>query len=115
MSQALPLTTYISTSSTKQRKNRTLSAQFGDGYSQEAPDGTNSKYDEWNVVYQNLIQADRDTLWAALDAVGSWDYLTWTAFGDSVSKKWKVTTDGISESIQSGNIYTVTFKLKQVY
>lgn len=115
MSSALPLTSYISTTSTKQRKHRTLSAQFGDGYSQEAPDGTNSKYDEWNIVYQNLGQTDRDSLWTVLSAVGAWDYVTWTAFGDSTSKKWKITSDGISESIQSGNIYSVTFKLRQVF
>ena len=115
MSYALPLTSFISTSSTRQRKHRTLSAQFGDGYGQDAPDGINPQYDEWQVIYQNLTQTDRDTLWVAIDAVGSWNYLTWTAFGDSVSKKWKITSDGISESIQSGNIYSVSFKLRQIY
>lgn len=111
----LPLTTYISTSSSKTRMNRTLHAQFGDGYSQDAPDGTNYIYDTWNVVYSNLTQTDRDTLWGVLNSVGSWDYLNWQAPGDSVSKKWKITTDGISETTQANNIYNVSFKVKQVF
>lgn len=112
---ALPLTDYISITSTKQRKHRTLSAQFGDGYSQEAPDGINAKYDEWNIVYQNLSTADRAVLWGVIDAVGSWDYLTWTPVGESVSKKWKITADGVSEMLQAGNVYSVTFKLRQIF
>jgi len=115
MPASLPLTTFISNASSKLRKHRTLSAQFGDGYSQEAPDGVNYKYDEWNIVYQNLTAGDRNTLWATLDAVGSWDYVNWQAVGDTTSKKWKITTDGITETIQAGNLYTITFKLRQIF
>lgn len=115
MSQALPLTNYLSQSSSRTRKNRVLSAQFGDGYSQEAPDGTNALVDGWRLVYTNLSSANRTTLFAALDAVGSWDYFTWQAPGDSTTKKWKVTKDGINEQPQSGNTYSVTFNVKQVF
>jgi phage-related protein len=114
MSTALPLTGYISQSSTRTRKNRVLSAQFGDGYSQEAPDGTNALTDEWTIVYENLSTANRDTVWTALNAVGSWDILTWTPPGES-SKKWKVTKDGVTESAMSGATYSLTFKVRQVF
>lgn len=114
MSQALPLTNYISQSSTRTRKHRTLTAQFGDGYSQDAPDGTNAQYDEWNIIYENLTSTNRDTVWTALNAVGSWDYLTWTPPGDT-SKKWKVTKDGVNESAQSGSHYSLSFSIRQVY
>ena len=115
MPQALPLTTSISQTSTRERKNRVLSAQFGDGYSQHAPDGTNASYDSWNVVYENLTLTNRNTLWTILNAVGSWDYLTWQPPNDSTSKKWKVTADGVSEIQKGGNIFTISFKLKQVF
>ena len=115
MSQSLPLTGYISQSSSKTRKNRVLSARFGDGYSQEAPDGTNTLVDEWTINYENLSSTNRSTLTAALDAVGSWDYFTWTAPGDSSSKKWKVTTDGYQEHAISGSLYNINFKLRQIF
>jgi phage-related protein len=115
MSTALPLTNYISQRSFRTRKNRVLSAQFGDGYSQEAPDGTNALTDEWSVVYENLSSTNRNTVFAALDAVGAWDYLTWTAPGDGSSKKWKVTKDGVSEQASSGSLYSISFKVRQVY
>jgi phage-related protein len=115
MPQALPLTTYISLSSTRTRMNRMLSTQFGDGYSQEAPDGTNALYDTWTITYENLSLTDRNTLFAVLDAVGGWDYLTWTAPGDGTSKKWKVTKDGVQEQPQTGGVYNVSFKVKQVF
>lgn len=115
MPQALPLTTRISQGSTRTRTNRVLTAQFGDGYSQEAPDGINNLVDSWSVTYENLDNTERATLWAVLDAVGSWDYLTWQPPGYSTSKKWKVTSDGVSEQPTSGDTYTISFSLKQVF
>jgi len=54
-------------------------------------------------------------MWAALDAVGGWDYLTWQPPGYTESKKWKVTSDGISETPTSGEHYTISFNVKQVF
>ena len=114
MPSAMPLTTKIDQSSTRKRTNRVLSAKFGDGYSQEAPDGTNSQTDEWSVAYSNLSSADRTTVLAVLDAVGGTDYITWTAQGDSSSKKWKV-TDGYTESWTSAALSNIRFNIKQIF
>lgn len=114
MPVALPLTTLISQGSTRKRMNRVLSAQFGDGYSQEAPNGINSLVDEWNVVYGNLTSSERTTLLAALDTAGSWDTITWTPPGDT-AKKWKVTKDGWSETPLAGDQWSITFSLRQVF
>lgn len=114
MSVALPLTSLISQGSTRRRRNRVLVAQFGDGYDQTAPDGINASVDEWNVTYENLTSSERTTLWAALDAAGSWDVVTWTPPGDS-AKKWKVTADGVSEMPVAGDLYTISFALRQVF
>jgi phage-related protein len=114
MSMALPLTNYISQGATRKRTNRVLSARFGDGYSQEAPDGTNYKYDEWSLSFENLTTTDRATMWAALDAVGGWDYFTWTPPG-GVAAKWKVTSDGVQERPVSGDMYSLSFTLRQIF
>ena len=114
MPTALPLSGMVSQGATRKRRNRVLTAKFGDGYSQEAPDGTNALYDEWSLRFENLTTSERATLWAALDAVGSWDYLTWTPPGDT-SKKWKVTADGVTENPVSGDMYSVSFTLRQVF
>lgn len=114
MPRALPLTNMISQGATRKRKNRVLTAQFGDGYSQEAPDGTNSMVDSWSISFENLDASERSTLWAALDAVGSWDYFTWTPPGCSAGK-WKVTTDGVEERPVSGDLYSVSFTLRQIF
>lgn len=113
MPQALPLTNMISQESTRTRRYKTKKAEFGNGYAQTAPDGINNAKDSWNVVYPNLTSAERTTLLAALDAVQSWDYLTWTAPGDGSSKKWKL-AEGWSEST-NGSHYTITFTLEQWY
>lgn len=114
MPQALPLTSRISQGSTRKRMNRVLSAQFGDGYSQEAPDGTNSKFDTWNITYENLDSTERTTVLAALDAVGGSDYLTWTPTGETVSKRFKL-TDGYSETWVSGTHSSISFEMRQVF
>ena len=115
MPQALPLTNEISQASTRKRKYRTLSVQFGDGYSQETPDGTNNIVDEWNIVYENLETSQRNTLLAALDTVKSSDYFTWQAPGDGASKRWKVTLDGWSERPKAGDKWDISFTLRQVF
>jgi phage-related protein len=114
MPQAMPLTTRVSQGSSRKRINRVLKAQFGDGYSQEAPDGTNSKYDEWAIAFENLDSTERTTVLTALDAVGGSDYLTWTAQGDGASKKWKV-KDGYTEIWVSGTHSTINFEIRQIF
>lgn len=110
----MPLTDRVSQGSTRKRKNRVLSAQFGDGYSQEAPDGTNAATAEWSVQFENLTSTERTTLLAVLDAVGGTDYITWTATGDASSKKWKV-KDGYQEIWASGSHSTIQFAIRQIF
>ena len=114
MPQALPLTTYIAQGSTVTYRNRVLQAKFGDGYDQTAPDGINNIVADWSIRYDNLTTSEKTTLLTALNAVGSWDYLTWTPPGET-SKKFKVTKDGYSVAPISGDLWTVSFNLTQVF
>lgn len=115
MPAALPFTDRISQGSTRTRTNRVRTAQFGDGYQQDAPDGINNLIDTWSISIENLNNAERATFWSVMDAVGSWDYLTWTPFGETTSKRFKVTPDGVQEQPVSGDLWSVSFTLKQVF
>jgi phage-related protein len=113
MPQALPMTDRISqNSAAMQREYRSNSAEFGDGYSQDAPLGIAPIRDTWPLTYEHLTNDERNTLVSVLDAVGSWDYLTWTADGDTVQKRWKVTKDGWSATY-TGIYWNVSFTLKE--
>jgi phage-related protein len=114
MPAALPLTEMISQSSPGRYKNRVLRSQFGDGYEQSTVDGINATLGQWDLSYENLNETEYDTLIAALDAVGSWDYLTWQSPFDAGVKRWKVTDDGISINAVSGELYNISFTLRQV-
>lgn len=112
---SLPLTTSISQSSSRKRAYRTLTSQFGDGYEQDAPDGTNNIIDTWTINYENLNITDRNTLVAFLDSQGGWTTWTWQAINDTVVKNWKITKDGWSETVVAGNISSISFTATQVY
>jgi phage-related protein len=114
MPAALPFTNQISQGSSRQRINRVKSAQFGDGYSQEYPDGLNPNVDLWNVMWNPLGNADRATLMAALDT-GVFDYLTWQPDGYASSCKWKVVKDSVTDTPASGDLYTIAAQLRQVF
>jgi phage-related protein len=114
MPAALPYSDRVSQGSTRKRTNRVITTQFGEGYAQSRPDGINSLIDEWSVSFENLDATERATLCNVLDAVGSWDYLTWTPPGRPAAK-WKVTADGYSETPSSGEHYTIAFTLRQFF
>lgn len=114
MPVALPLTNRISQGASVKKMNKTKSVQLGDGYSQEAPDGINSVREEWNIAFENLTSTERTTLVAALDAVGTWDYLTWTPPNSGSSKRFKV-IDGYSENFVSGDLSSISVTLRQTY
>jgi phage-related protein len=116
MPQALPLTTKLSNSSSKSTSFKTIKAQFGDGYSQRAADGINNKIDSWSISWENLSSADKDTVLTALDAVGGYDYLTWTPFGESSSKKFILKDGSYSVShVEGGTYFTISTSLIQVF
>ncbi|MDM0042149.1 phage tail protein [Variovorax sp. J22R193] len=114
MPSALPLTDRISQSSSKKRTNRVIRCQFGDGYEQVRPDGINNLVDTWELGFESLNSTDRGTLQTFLDAIGAWDYFTWTPPGEASSKKFKV-VDGYQEQPQSGSLYSITFTAKQFF
>jgi phage-related protein len=110
---ALVLTDMIDQSSSRTKKQRIIQAQFGDGYSQETPDGINSILETWSLRWSNLTTSERDTLVAMLDSVGSTGIITWTPQGET-EKTYKMTPDGYSESWSSGDLHNISLSLRQV-
>lgn len=110
----LPLTNKLSEGTVRQRSYKTLITQFGDGYSQRAPDGLNATRDTWDIVYADLTAANRSSILTFTDAIGNWDFFLWTARGDSTQKKWRITTE-IKESCIAGHIYSISFTCEQVF
>lgn len=114
MPAAMPLTSKISQSSTRTRTYRINAVKYGNGYEQRSPDGINFIEDKWTINWENISSSDYSTLQTALDAAGGWDYFTWTAFGDSTSKKW-VQDGPVSLTPVSGNFYSVSCPFRQVF
>lgn len=114
MPQPLPLPEKLSADIGKRTTHNVLSVQFGDGYSQRAPNGINAKVDSWEISWIWLDDSERDTVLAALDAVGGHDYLTWTPYGETAEKRFIIKADSRFEAFNAG--YTkIGCTLQQVY
>lgn len=117
MAVALPLTTKI-TSVGRPVKARLLSMSFGGGYIQTAANGVNNLYDTYSIQWGNLSLADRDTVVAAIRSTLGVDYFTWTAPGESVSKKFIIPPESdaslYDEQIQGGGYYSISMQLRQI-
>ncbi len=117
MSTALPVTNKITVNSTKSVSFRVKAATLGDGYTQTAADGINNKIDTWEVEWGALTLTEKNTVEATLDLVGASGILTWVPMNESVSKKFRMSTDGYRRSLDGklSNVYKITCKLVQVF
>lgn len=113
MATTMVHTDYISQSSSRSRKQRVIQAQFGDGYSQEVPDGINSQLDMWNIVYEAMPTSVRNDVITMLHTVGSTGQLSWTPPGGS-AQLFKVSNEGYNESWLAGDISTISFAMREV-
>lgn len=64
-------------------------AQFGDGYSQRAPQGINSNLEQWpTVIFDKRSDADAAAIMAFFDALEGATAFTWTRPGTLTAKKY---------------------------
>lgn len=106
----------VSISSTKTTNYRVLQMNFGNGYSQTAPDGINNQVDTWMLTFTNMGLTDYNNLIAFFNTVGSSQPITWQSPVDSVAKLFKVDIQtGVQTTISAGNIFSVSTKLIQVF
>lgn len=114
MPQALPLTDKLAADIGKRTNLSVKTASFGDGYEQRAASGLNSQRDVWDIRWIPLKSADAATVLAALDAVGGFDYLTWTPYGEAVQKRFVVMPESRQVSWVAG-LSRISCQLRQVF
>lgn len=110
----MPLTDKILIESSKTVKFRTIKASFGDGYSQRAADGINSKVDSWEVRWGALTREEMSTIESALDSIGGHGIIKWTPCGETVEKRF-INSNGSYSRNRVGSIYAIAVSLEQVY
>lgn len=65
-----------------------LEADFGDGYSQRAADGLNSKKISWSLTWENRPDTDVSTLADFLNDKLGYEAFLWTAPDETTERKW---------------------------
>jgi len=111
----LPFPEKIHTDSDKQVQFRTLIASFGDGYTQRAADGLNSKIDSFAIVWPGLNLADKDSVVAVLDSVGGWGVLTWKPPTESTTNKFTIDPEVGYSISYIGKRFHISTRLIQVF
>lgn len=115
----LPLQDYIAEQSEEQISYTTLTAQFGDGYSNETGAGINNKRIIWNITYNTLTEANYATIMNYLDTVQGNTSFKATPRGSS-EQIWRliptsVKANHIVKSNITNQVYrTLSFQLKKV-
>ena len=61
---------------------------FGDGYTSRKRHGINSNPQAWNVVWENISEAEGETLRAFFEDQGGVDIVLWTPFGQADELKF---------------------------
>lgn len=91
---------------------RVRTVQYGDGYEQRLRYGLNTNPKEWQLVFANRTDSERNNILAFLDARGGAEAFNWTdphgGTGVYVCQQWN------SEALNCNN-NTITAKFRQVY
>lgn len=110
-----PLATVGSPTSewTSDEAPRVKSAKFGDGYEQTVVDGLNALERQWNVTWEPLTLANKNTFVSYLRGkMGSTPFL-WTPPGEASPVKVKAVTWNIAP--MSGPNWSVKVLMKEVF
>ena len=112
---ALVLQDSISQQSKHKKGYNTIVTQYGDGYIQRASDGINTQKEMWDILYDNLTNAELATLQSFFDTVEMFGVIEWAPPGES-EKKWIIDPEKeIQFTVKAGDVNDVRFSLKRVY
>lgn len=119
--QNLPLQNLISDQVQAAYTYRVLTAQYGDGYSQQAADGANNERIQVSIEYRNLNTSDANTVIAFLRGLQGYKPFYYTLTGD-IKRAWRLIPDSLSVLISGVNkntpsefYRTVTFSATNSY
>lgn len=88
-------------------------AKFGDGYEQRSTFGINQNPKQWDLAWNNISEANADTIEAFLDARAGVESFDWTPPDESTSYKWVCAQ--WSKTIPYLNRATITASFRQVF
>jgi len=71
---------------------RIQSVPFGDGYSQDSPDGINTMLAKVPASWNSLSEADADTIEAFFEGLGGTGRFTYQIPGEASARTWKCTS-----------------------
>ena len=95
-------------------KPRILQAKFGDGYTQEAPDGINHLLRTWQVYFKNRTTTECDAIEAFLVAQAGYLPFDWTP-PNGAAGKWKCgLPNGWTRTRHSGQVGSITCTFEEV-
>lgn len=107
---------------TGQMAQRSLKAQYGDGYRQVSRDGINTRGDTWNLAARGVWGSDTPTcadtgqdveaIAAFIDEHAGVESFVWTA-PDGTTANWDC--DGYSIAKDGGKLATLTFTFVRTY
>lgn len=110
--ETLVLTDKISQASTASKDQKFLVSEYGDGYEQRVAIGVNSMFMTWNIQWNMLSLADRNTLIAFWNRHGRVNSFQWTPPNETLG------TYVFSSALNEGNVgvrYNISIQLKQVF
>ena len=110
---AMPVVNKITLDSSLKVGFSQISAKFGDGYEQIAPNGINNTIDTWDIIWGALTTTEFQTVIAALKSVGTWGIIAWTPCDETVQKKFRIS--GEITRVREGTFYKVSCTLRQVF
>jgi len=117
--KTLPLQNYIDTGFSQLIKYNTLSARFGDGYRQDAPNGINNKIVTWSITYKNLDQENFTTVMNFLDSLKGAEHFYATPRGE-LQAEWILGDSEVQiteTAVQHETDYTyksITFTIERI-
>lgn len=95
-------------------KPRLLSAKFGDGYSQDAPDGLNHMLRVWQLQFIDRTAAECDAIEAFLVGQGGYLSFDWTP-PNGAAGKWKCgIQNGWQRTRRRGTLGSITCTFEEV-
>ena len=92
-----------------------LTASFGDGYEQVAPDGLNARRQVWTLVWQTLTKAQADAIVAFLDARQGAEIFDWTPPGCASAISFRAPQWSPPRPEQGDDVFTVTATFRQAF
>lgn len=115
MSYSLPLPNQLSIRSNYSQSSRTRLVEFGDGYIQRTPLGTNSKIRTIEVVHENLSPTDADTVLFVYDsAQSSGDSISITA-NELISWEGKFYITDVDVQLADNERRTIVAQMREVF